>query len=207
MSTIYNKVVLNNEVLMDISSDTVTADKVLSGYTGHDASGQAFEGTYVPSEGGSGSVITVVETADENGGTIKDIVAVDISSDTVDAAHLAQGYTAHNAAGEAITGTMSSESSSTPEITVATDGAVSQALEPDTIYHFTSTALTSLTITFSGDATDQYHFDFISPSTAATLSLPASVSMETGFSVEVNTRYEIDIFNNYGVFAEWVVSS
>jgi len=204
MSTIYNKVVLNNEVLMDISSDTVTADKVLSGYTGHDASGQAFTGTYVPP---SVSAITVIEETDSSGGIIKDIVAVDISSDTVDAAHLAQGYTAHNAAGEAITGTMSSGSSSTPEITVVTDGAVSQALEPDTIYHFTSTALTSLTITFNGNATDQYHFDFISPLTAVTLSLPASVSMETGFSVEVNTRYEIDIFNNYGVFAEWVVSS
>ena len=95
----------------------------------------------------------------------------------------------------------------TTEVTIATDGAVTQELQPDTFYHFTSSALTSLTITFGGNATDQYHFDFISPATAITLTLPASVSMETPFSVEVNTKYEIDIYNNYGVFAEWAYGS
>lgn len=95
----------------------------------------------------------------------------------------------------------------TTEVTIATDGAVTQELQPDTFYHFTSAALTSLTITFGGNATDQYHFDFISPATAVTLTLPASVIMETPFSVEVNTKYEIDIYNNYGVFAEWVYGS
>lgn len=32
---------------------------------------------------------------------------IDISSDTVDATHLAQGYTAHTAAGDAVVGTLS----------------------------------------------------------------------------------------------------
>lgn len=98
-------------------------------------------------------------------------------------------------------------SSSTPEITISTSGAVTQELQPDTIYHFTSTALTSLTLTFGGTATDQYHFDFISPSTAATLTLPSTVTMESSFNVEANTKYEIDIVNNEGVYAEWAVSS
>ena len=34
---------------------------------------------------------------------------IDLTSDTVDAAHLASGYTAHNSAGEAVTGTMEPE--------------------------------------------------------------------------------------------------
>lgn len=103
--------------------------------------------------------------------------------------------------------TVNVPSPTAPEITVTTAGDVSQALQPDTVYHFTSTALTSLTLTFAGTATDQYHFDFISPATAVTLNLPASVSMESSFNVEANTKYEIDIVNGEGVYAEWAVSS
>lgn len=54
---------------------------------------------------GSGMVIAVEDTEDEAGGIIRTISAVDISNDTVTASKLLQGYTAHNAAGEAITGT------------------------------------------------------------------------------------------------------
>ena len=45
-----NKVVLNNEVQLDLTADTVTADKLLKGYTAHDKSGASIVGTY---EGGS----------------------------------------------------------------------------------------------------------------------------------------------------------
>ena len=44
-----NKVVYGNDTLIDLTSDTVTADKVLNGYTFHDASGTLRTGT-----GGSG---------------------------------------------------------------------------------------------------------------------------------------------------------
>lgn len=44
-----NKVVYGNDTLIDLTSDTVTADKVLDGYTFHDASGTKRTGT-----GGSG---------------------------------------------------------------------------------------------------------------------------------------------------------
>lgn len=47
--TIYNKVTLNGDTLIDISGDTVTAARLLSGYTAHDASGAAITGTYTPS--------------------------------------------------------------------------------------------------------------------------------------------------------------
>lgn len=42
---------------------------------------------------------------------ISDETKLDLTADTVDAAHLAKGYTAHNKKGEAITGTMESGSS------------------------------------------------------------------------------------------------
>lgn len=42
---------------------------------------------------------------------------IDISSDTVDAEHLAEGYTAHDAAGNAVFGTMSSSSGSNVVVT------------------------------------------------------------------------------------------
>lgn len=94
---------------------------------------------------------------------------------------------------------------SAPEVTIADGGSVSQELQPGTIYHFTATTLTSLTITLANNSSDaQYHFDFISPTTAPTLNLPSSVSMANHFTVEPNSKFEIDICNNLGVFAEWV---
>ena len=50
------------------------------------------------------NALTVIETTDTSGGTIKNIVGVDISQDTVDAAHLLSPYTAHDASGNAIVG-------------------------------------------------------------------------------------------------------
>lgn len=92
----------------------------------------------------------------------------------------------------------------TAEITVSTSGAVTQALEAGKIYHFTSTALTSLTITLTATTElPQYHFDFISPATAATLSLPSTVNLPSTLTVEANKRYEIDILNGYGVVQSW----
>lgn len=50
--------------------------------------------------------ITITETEDTHGGTVKNIVAVDLSEDTVDAEHLASGYTAHDKDGNAVVGIM-----------------------------------------------------------------------------------------------------
>jgi hypothetical protein len=41
-----NKVVYNNETLIDLTADTVTSDTLKSGYTAHSASGEVIEGTY-----------------------------------------------------------------------------------------------------------------------------------------------------------------
>lgn len=41
----YNKFVVNNTTLLDLTSDTVSSDKLLSGYTAHDKSGNEIIGT------------------------------------------------------------------------------------------------------------------------------------------------------------------
>lgn len=91
------------------------------------------------------------------------------------------------------------------EVTVSTAGAVSQALDAGKIYHFTG-AVTSLTITLNAPASGtlaHYHFDFNSGSTAATLTLPNTVTMPSGFTVEASKHYEIDILNGYGAVMAW----
>lgn len=56
-----NKVVYGGTTLIDLTSDTVTADALLSGYTAHDASGAPIIGT------ASGSVWTSGIYQDSNG--------------------------------------------------------------------------------------------------------------------------------------------
>lgn len=95
----------------------------------------------------------------------------------------------------------------TTEVTVSTAGAVTQALDSGKIYHFTG-ALTSLTITLNAVASGvaQYHFDFLSGSTAPTLTMPNTVTMPDSFAVEANKRYEVDVLNNYGAVISWANS-
>ena len=40
-----NKIVYGNQTLIDLTQDTITADKLLVGYTAHDASGASITGT------------------------------------------------------------------------------------------------------------------------------------------------------------------
>lgn len=91
------------------------------------------------------------------------------------------------------------------EVTNSSAGAVSVALDPEKIYHFTG-ALTSITPTLTSPSSGQlahYHFDFNSGSTAPTLTLPQTVTMPSGFTVEASKHYEIDILNNYGAVMAW----
>lgn len=48
MSTAVSKVIYNSDTLIDLTQDTVSPDKLLSGVTAHDASGKAIVGTYDP---------------------------------------------------------------------------------------------------------------------------------------------------------------
>lgn len=81
-----SKVVYNGSTLIDLTGDTVAADKLLEGYTAHDKAGAKITGTYTP---------------------------VDLSKDTVTADKLLAGCTAHNASGTAITGTMVNQGAKT----------------------------------------------------------------------------------------------
>ena len=65
---------------------------------------------------GGGSAVVVTEEPDSAGGVIKNITAVDISSDTVDAAHLLSGYTAHDRLGQAVSGSYTPPSTSPASI-------------------------------------------------------------------------------------------
>lgn len=93
------------------------------------------------------------------------------------------------------------------EVTNTSAGAVSLALDVGKIYHFTG-AITALTITLNAASGQpaHYHFDFLSGATAATLTLPNTVVMPSGFTVEANKRYEVDILNNYGTVMAWATS-
>ena len=94
------------------------------------------------------------------------------------------------------------------EVTISTAGAVTQALDAGKIYHFTG-AVSSLSLTLNAAASGQlaqYHFDFESGSTAATLTLPNTVTMPDSFTVEANKRYEVDVLNNYGAVMAWATS-
>jgi hypothetical protein len=61
-----NKVVYGNSTLIDLTADTVTADKLMQGYTAHDASGAPIVGT-ATGGGGTGGV-----TQDANGYLVLD---------------------------------------------------------------------------------------------------------------------------------------
>ena len=125
-----NHIVYFGDTLIDLRSDTVTAETLLEGYTAHDASGAVITGTYVPTS----SAITVITTPDSHGGVIKEIVAVDISNDTVTAAALLQGYTAHDRQGNAITGTYVPSSTSIQANKSVTPSESQQTVTPDTGY-------------------------------------------------------------------------
>lgn len=127
-----NKVIKSDgTTLIDITGTTATVSDVAEGKVFYAANGTQQTGTAVM---GGGSAISVVDTTDSHGGTIRTITAVDLSADTVTAATLLQGYTAHDRLGNAITGTASSGSVSLQTKTNINPSTSSQTITPDSGY-------------------------------------------------------------------------
>ena len=84
--------------------------------------------------GGGSSAITVIDTPDEHGGTIREIIAVDISKDTVSADKIVKNYTAHDRYGNAITGTHECSGTPTLQSKTATPSESTQVISPDNGY-------------------------------------------------------------------------
>lgn len=94
---------------------------------------------------------------------------------------------------EALEGTTVTVEGSTPTITPAAN----------TIYNCGT--LDSLTIS-NPPTSGAYSIVFTSGATATDLAVPPSIVMPDGFSVDANTRYEINVLDGYVVVGSWAVS-
>lgn len=61
----YNKIILGDETVLDLTGDTVAADKLAEGYTAHDASGAQITGTMTAVESVNGKTGAVTLTAED----------------------------------------------------------------------------------------------------------------------------------------------
>lgn len=59
-----NKVQFGKTVLIDLTSDSVQADKLAAGYTAHDKTGAAITGTMISGDGGGNSNVSAIENED-----------------------------------------------------------------------------------------------------------------------------------------------
>lgn len=166
-----NKVVYGGTTLIDTSAVTVTPDKLLEGYTALDKTGKLITGTAVA---GAGSAITVTDTQDANGGTIRTITAVSLEGDTVTASHLESGYTAHDALGNPITGTLSPGGSvSLQDKTHIEPTESSQTIRPDTGYDgLSSVQIDAVSSTYVGTGINRRSSTDLTAS-GATVTVPA----------------------------------
>lgn len=75
-----NKVVYGGNTLVDLTSDTVTANKILSGYTAHDKSGASITGS-IPNRGtGVISIANVDDAVEEANGAYYDYLLVSLDA-------------------------------------------------------------------------------------------------------------------------------
>lgn len=186
--------------------------------------------------GGSGA-ISIVDTADSHGGTVRTITGVSLAGDTVTAAHLESGYTAHDAQGNAITGSLVPSSGAdyptfTGEIvggdspsfsSLTCDKTFAEAVEcyetidyaifemvnngtsfyygmnisndtwpnPTVLYYYVSWAVARLIITYSSNGNITYEFNPISENDSTSLSASgATVTAPAGY-YESNATYTI----------------
>lgn len=99
-----NKVVYGNQTLIDLTNSTLSsAGQLAQGVTAYDRGGNLLTGT---ASGGT-AAISVVDTTDSHGGTVRTITALDISDTTAVAGDVAQGKYFYTAQGVKTQGTSS----------------------------------------------------------------------------------------------------
>lgn len=147
-----NKVQLaDGTVLVDLTDTTATAADVASGKYFYDASGVKTAGT---ASGGTGA-ISVVDTTDTHGGTVRTITALDISDTTAVASDVAQGKYFYTAEGVKTAGTGSGGTPSATQHTIyfefsdSTDATITAYYDSA----FISDAITATTPTTYGGKT------------------------------------------------------
>lgn len=77
-----NKVVLGNETLIDLTADTVSAAKVIGGYTTHDKSGNIISGS-LPWKGVVGTGLFLLDNTSQSGNKIKFTAKVSVSGNII----------------------------------------------------------------------------------------------------------------------------
>ena len=124
---------------------------------------------------GAGSAITITDEVDSHGGTIRHINAVSLAGITVSAAHLESGYTAVDALGNTITGTLSPGGGS-PNLQAKTNISPtesSQTITADTGYDgLSSVQINAISSTYVGTGIDRRSSTDLTAS-GATVTVPA----------------------------------
>lgn len=165
-----NKVVFGSATLVDLTGTTATADKILQGYGAYGADGAWMDGTAVA---GSGSAVSITDTTDANGGTIRTITAVSLAGDTVTADKLLSGYTAHNSLGEAITGTYVPSGSAIESNKTVSPSESQQIVTPSTGYDaLAQVTVNAVSSTYVGSGIDRRDSTDLTAS-GATVSVPS----------------------------------
>ena len=148
-----NKVVQSNgTTIIDISDTTAVASDVAQGKYFYLATGEKVSGT---GSGGGTGAISVVDTTDSHGGTVRTITALDISDTTAVASDVAQGKYFYTAQGVKTAGTASGGTPSATQHTIyfefsdSTDTTITGYWDDS----FISSAITATTPTTYGSKT------------------------------------------------------
>lgn len=142
----------NGTVLIDITDTTAVASDVATGKYFYLATGEKVEGT---SSGGGTPAISVVDTTDSHGGTVRTITALDISDTTAVASDVAQGKYFYTAQGVKTAGTGSGGSPSATQHSIYFEFSDSTNTTINAWYDdaFISNAITATTPTTYGGKT------------------------------------------------------
>lgn len=156
-----NKVVQSDgTTLIDISDSTAVASDVAQGKYFYLASGEKVQGA---ATGSGTAAISVVDTADSHGGTVRTITALDISDTTAVASDVAQGKYFYTADGTKTTGTASGGGTpSATKHTIHFEFSDSTDTDIDVYYDdtFVSSAITATTpTTYGGKTVDSAELD------------------------------------------------